>query len=495
MFDPDRPRWLTLVLAFIAAAPAAVAPADEADDDLRARLDRLEQDNAELRRELAELKDLHNGSWLNNRRAEEIRALVHEVLADADTRASRLNDTLTAGRRDGAFFIASEDGRFLLRIGGLIQARYTFSHREMAPGGLDQMDDTEAGFVLPRIRFEISGHIGDPRFHYAIRYGPDREDNEVLGEKAVIGYDVKDDLSVWFGEDKAGFLREETMFAGHLMAADRSLMNEVFTAGYIQGVWMNWQPKDDLHLYFSINDGYRSGEADNESNSANLTAPPGDGDLEPIHKPFFLDRTDIAFTARAEWLAAGDWNQFIDFASWQGEPAGLLLGAAVHADIGETGSSPGGGNSGHNDNFLVWTADISFEKEGLSLFGAIAGFHTDLDVADNFDMYGAVLQASYMAVPDKIEPFVRFEWIDLDGRNAPADNDIYIVTAGFNYYIHRHHAKFTADVMWVASDLPDSSVLGLQDNDGFDQSLGAIGLRADDGRNQFVIRIQFQLMF
>jgi hypothetical protein len=72
---------------------------------------------------------------------------------------------------------------------------------------------------------------------------------------------------------------------------------------------------------------------------------------------------------------------------------------------------------------------------------------------------------------------------------------VWIFTAGVNYYIIRHRAKFTVDVMWVASSLPDSAVLGLQDNDGFDQSLGHIGLRQDNDEGQIVVRIQFQVMF
>lgn len=484
---------LLLTSLAIFTVTSTIANADDADfEALRNRLERLEQDNAELRKEVTDLRGNQDNNWLNQRRAEEIKALVQEVLSDADTRASLLAGGATAGHENGIFYLASPDGNFLLQIGGLIQTRYTWNHRETAPAGNDQLDDDESGFVLPRVRLEVSGYIGDPRFTYFVRFGPDREDNEVLGEKAVIGYQATENLGIFVGEDKAPLLREELTSAGQQLAVDRSLVNEVFTAGYIQGLWVQWAATDSLTIAASINDGFRSGEADNESNSASIIAPPGDPDLNAIHKPFFLDRTDVAFTVRADLKVTGEWAQYNDFSAWSGEDTAVFVGGAVHYQVGETGSSA------DNDNFVVWTIDGSIECNGANIFASFSGLHTDLGVAspNNLDMYGLVVQGGYMIIPDKLEPFARFEWIDLDGRaGAASDNDIFIVTIGANYYMIRHRAKFTVDVMWAGSDMPDSTVLGLQDNDGFDQSLGAIGLRQDLDDDQFVLRLQFQLMF
>lgn len=473
-----------------------LSPAAHADElaELRARLDRVEKDNQQLRAEVGQLKNENSESWLSGKRAEEIKSLVEEVIADADSRASLLQDGMTSGFNNG-FFIGSADGRFLLQIGGLIQARYLYNHRGSAPGGNDQGDTNESGFDMARIRLEVAGYIGDPRFTYAIRFGPDREDSEVLGEKAIIGYHPTDRLSFFAGDDKAGFLREETTSPAMQLAVERSLVAEVFTVGYIQGIWATWMVTDEIQLYASLNDGVRSGEADNESNSAFVTAPDGDGDLEAIHKSFFLDRTDIAGTFRIDWKLAGNWQQYEDFSAWSGEPFAAFLGAAIHLELGETGSGTGGGGSGDNDNFLLWTVDASIENEGFNVFASAVGLHTQLDKAQDLNMYGVVLQAGYMVVPDKLEPFVRAEWINLDGRNATGKNDLLLFTIGTNYYLIRHRAKFTADVMWVANNLPGSSVLGLQDNQDYDQTLGHLGLRSSTDYNQWVFRIQFQLLF
>ena len=56
---------------------------------------------AELKDTVAELKAASDDDWLTERRAQEIRGLVEDVLADADTRASLLQDGMTAGLGSG----------------------------------------------------------------------------------------------------------------------------------------------------------------------------------------------------------------------------------------------------------------------------------------------------------------------------------------------------------------------------------------------------------
>ena len=55
---------------------------------------------------------LKGDNWMTEERAEEVRSLVRDVLADADTRASLLQSGMTAGYDDG-FMIGSTDGNFL----------------------------------------------------------------------------------------------------------------------------------------------------------------------------------------------------------------------------------------------------------------------------------------------------------------------------------------------------------------------------------------------
>jgi hypothetical protein len=75
----------------------------------------LRNEIASLRAEIATLRQDDN--WLNEQRADEIRGLVQDVLADADTRSSLMANGLTAGY-DNGFMLGSEDGNFKLKING-----------------------------------------------------------------------------------------------------------------------------------------------------------------------------------------------------------------------------------------------------------------------------------------------------------------------------------------------------------------------------------------
>ena len=100
----------------IAGTAMSSSPIDTADvNELR---DMVRQ----LRDEVAELKVEQGQSWLSEQRADEVRLLVHDVLSDADTRASLQGSGAQSGY-DGGFFIASDNGNFKLKIGGLLQTR------------------------------------------------------------------------------------------------------------------------------------------------------------------------------------------------------------------------------------------------------------------------------------------------------------------------------------------------------------------------------------
>lgn len=480
-------------LALAETASQAGVSASELQE-LKAQIQELRSSNQQLQSEVRGLRADHGDNWLNQRRTEEVKALVRDVLADADTRASLQESAMTAGHNGQNFFMASADGTFLMQVAGIIQLRYVFDHRHgdapVPPTAFlegPDIDRNRSGFEVNRAKLEFSGHIGSPRFLYLFRFGPDREDNEVLGERLVVGFQVSDNLTIYGGEDKAPFMREEIIDPGHQLAVERSLMNEVFTAGYIQGAWLKWEPTDYLTVNFSINDGIRSGEADNEYGGEFILKPAAPA----ILKPFDLDRTDVALTGRVDWRVMGDWSQWNDFAAWQGEPTGLFLGAAIHYEVGETGSSAA------NNNFLVWTVDGSFEHEGFNAFASFAGAHSDFEMGTARSVYGFMAQAGYMVIPDKLEPFARVEWIsiaDPDSYFDSGNNDLTILTFGANYYVNKHNAKFTVDVVWALESIQDGNIdqHPIAINDPSNVNL----LFDDTGKeDQVAVRAQFQLLF
>ena len=72
------------IASLLAGFACGVAGADT-NADLQARL-------AAAEARISELSSNTNSNWLNDTRSDEIRSLVHDVLADADSRASMLGD-------------------------------------------------------------------------------------------------------------------------------------------------------------------------------------------------------------------------------------------------------------------------------------------------------------------------------------------------------------------------------------------------------------------
>ena len=134
-------RVMSMLVALAAVAMggwAAEGTADEGSiqaqlDVMKQELDRLRGERAEwqaLQAEVSQLRAETNEGWLNERRAEQVKSLIHDVLADADTCASLAGDGIIAGHNGKKFFLASEDGKFLMNIAGQIQIRYIWNSRE-----------------------------------------------------------------------------------------------------------------------------------------------------------------------------------------------------------------------------------------------------------------------------------------------------------------------------------------------------------------------------
>jgi hypothetical protein len=199
--------------------------------------------------------------------------------------------------------------------------------------------------------------------------------------------------------------------------------------------------------------------------------------------------TDFAVTARADLMLAGDWKQYADFSAWSGEEFAAFVGAAMHYEIAETGdaqtASPG------VDSFITYTVDGSLETSGFNAYGALIGRQVDLVAGaptSNFNDFGALVQAGYMLVPDKLEPYIRYEWISPDDDRG--FDEMNLITIGGNYYFNKHSAKFTADLIWALDELNGFAFSSPTSRTG-------LGLLPDSPgqSDQIVLRMQFQLLF
>lgn len=441
-------KWIVGTLLAGAALPAFAEQTTQSEmDALKARI--------------AQLEAKEQQSWLNERRAEEVKGLIREVLADADTRATLLQEGVMAGISDkGKIFLQSADGSFKMNIGGQIQFRWVLDWQQ--DSDLTGDDDYEAGFQIRRTKLAFDGHIASPKLTYEIVLAGAREDGTVEIEDVKIGYEFDNGLALDIGKFKIPFLREELLSSKRQLAVDRSSVTEFFTLDRSEQIQVSYET-DMFKVAASLNDG-----ADEEFSTI--------GD----------DPVDFAVAVRGDLKLAGDWKQMADITSWPGEEMGLFLGGAAFYQDGQEGASDG--SSDADSNYFGWTIDGQFETNGLSLMAALNGGHI-LESADDRDMYGFLIQGGFH-VSEELEPFARFEWLDADEAGA---DELYIVTVGVNYYFKKHNAKWTTDVVLILDgDNPGSNPFG---NNEFGDGLGFTGFSSADDDIYVALRSQFQLLF
>lgn len=446
-----------LMLMLSACLLMGLAGVVRADDDVQAELKRLQT-------RVAELEAKESGNWLNERRAEEVKSLIHEVLSDADTRASLLQDGAVAGHNGKSFFLASADNAYLMEIWGQIQFRYVFNF-ENSDDDNDDMEDE--GFNVRRAKIGFTGHVTAGRkWDYTVVLATNRASGNTFTEDVIVGTALTDMFRVDFGHFKLPFLREELVSSKRQLAVDRASVTEMFTGNRADQIQLSYHG-DMFKVAVAISDGFPGG---------GFTTIGGDG-------------VEFAITARGDVKLMGEWDQAKDFTAWDGEPNAIFLGGAVHYQMGDA-------KNGGVADYFSWTVDGSLEMNHIGVFASLTGGHIDPDAAAaaDRDMYGFLIQGSYN-INDQIEPFVRFEWIDADTA-AVSDDEAMLLTLGANYYFKKHHAKFTLDVV-ILLDGDTFAAAGFGNPFGAAQASDGLGFSAGDphAEDNILIRTQFQLLF
>ncbi|MCP3904228.1 MAG: hypothetical protein GY715_11405 [Planctomycetes bacterium] len=491
-------RLTTRVGLLAGASALALGGASFADNsataqDQEARIAELE----------AKVAQLNGNDWLTEERANEIRGLVQDVLADADTRASLLQGA-GVGYDDG-FVLGDPNGNFGLKINGQIQFRHVMNSQDDAVPG----DQNTRGFENTRTKLAFTGNAGDWMFRVSTNFGqltqaggPNAGNDGVADlEDAFLGYDFGNGWSVYLGQGKVPLSREQMVDSKDQLAVERSLSSYVHPHGRTQGILLDYK-MDQFHFMGSYNDGAAGvaafpGGFLNGATQATYVTALGYANAPAIPNAAYpVPDTEYAVTLRGEMLFSGNWEQFEDFTSPQGSEQGMMAGISFHFQDDESGN-PATGVLGNGVETEVWAlaADFSLEMDGWNAFVGFNWTNFDSNVigTTDQDLVSLVLQGGFY-LNETMELFLRYEWTDYD-LPAPAvgfqnADDLSLITVGLNAY-YTDNVKLSTDISFGLNEIWAGNALTGLNADG--PANQGVLVPYQDG--QFVWRTQFQLTF
>lgn len=426
-------------------------------------LEQMRAEMAQMRAELAQLKANQQDDKMSDARRAEIDGMIADVFADANSRATLLQEGALAGIDEkGKIFLQSADGSFSANFSGQIQARYIWNSNE------DRADENLSGFQSRRMKFGVKGKLADG-WGYKLVFATERNSGAGGGntftEDAYITKKLNDNFSILVGTNKLPFARQEIISSTRQVSVDRAMATEFFTLNRSDQATLIYKSEDFVgHL--ALSDGGNQDFTGFAADNAN----------------------DFAVTARGEWKVMGDnWKEAGNEFGGVDEDH-LFLAGAVHYEVADGGNTAPPAESG-----LAWTAEALYKTGAWGLSAALFGNHTDNGAAADTDQYGLYVQGSYDLGNDW-DVFARWETIDDDDNAGAGTDEIQAVTFGANHHFSSK-VKFTGDIVWIyAGDNPAAD--GNFINGGeLSSGLGLSGTSFSDNEDQIALRLQLQLLF
>ena len=422
---------------------------------------------SELKAEIAALKGNQGEQWLTEQRADQIRGVVQDVLADSNTRSSfQQAGGATSGYNNG-FFISSADGNYSLKINALEQVRFVWNNTYQ-----DTKDQNSWGFENRRTQAFFSGNVVDPSWKYLVGMAYDAQNDPYNADAgnfnlyyAMVTKSFGDGFSVSVGQMNVPFTVESNLFnAGSTQMGDYSIFEYMFGAGQQVGAMAKLE-KDAFRVsggWYNIVQTDSSGTVGNSWDNN--------------------DNQSIAVAGRAEYKVAGTWDQFSKESSFKGEEFGLLIGGGVIWQNGRAQNS----DSTYNANPLGLTADAQAKFGGFNLIGQFLWQDGYPGTDSSSSVWGFNVQGGAFVTED-LEVFGAWAYADTagDGGGGSFGTTNYLQT-GANWYFAKNSIK--ASVMGIIPLNNDAAQAG--NLRGFE---GGVGLTDSD--NNFSLVCQLQVMF
>lgn len=492
--------------ALLSLVPAGIAAAQDSEPELGAlqrmqqQIDALKAQNEHQAGEIQQLRTDRGEQWLTEQRAEQIRGVVSDVLADTATRSSLQASGAVAGY-DKAFFIASADGNFKLHIRGQLQVRFAFNNVPTAAAAFPTSQSAnEYGFEVRRAKLFFSGHVIDPSWKYMLEVAYERNSGALGGtqvslESAYIEKQLGGGTFIRFGEWLQQFNQEEMVSSSAQQLVERSMVSQYFTLKYVAGAEFGTQ-QENWRVFGGVNDGG------------------GNRDIQVIQAGNLVE---WATTVRGELKVSGAWDQFREAQGWIGSEFAFMIGAGLNWQRGTgvqgvkntigNGTIPGAPGGGEQTSLLTYTADASLRGSGWSLNAAGYGnllydFAPTAVLPGDVSSFGATVSGGVFLTKE-LEIVARYEgiWVTNGIVNATTPNalnnqTLNVVTVGSNYYFSRNQCKFSFDVGYAFNAVAFSTGLFGEGLTGLDwrPTLNA-ATASGGGGGEVVVRSQLQLLF
>jgi hypothetical protein len=452
----------------------------EANDETAAQI-------SELKAEIAALKAQQGEQWLTEQRADAIRGVVQDVLADSSTRSSFQQAGATAGYNNG-FFLSSADGNYTLKINALEQVRFvwnnTYQQTASAPATGGGNDSNQWGFENRRTQAFFSGNVVDPSWKYLVGMAYDSQQDPYYNPTtpntfnlyyANITKSFGNGFSVTVGQQNVPWTVESQLFnAGSTQMGDYSIFEYVFGAGQQVGALASyeqdmWRVKGG---WFNQIQNAAGGAANTPANSWNSE-----------------QNQSLAIAARAEFKVAGTWEQFTKESSFKGEEFGLLVGGGLIWQNGRAQNTA----PVYNANPFGLTADARANFGGFNLIGQFVwqdgypGSGGGAGTSGSESVYGLNIQGGAF-LSDDLEVFGAWCWSDVGPNNGRSVENF--LQIGTNWYFAKNNLKAT-----VMGIIPmNNGATSANNLRGFAEGVGLDGtpVNAD---NNFSLVAQIQVMF
>lgn len=418
--------------------------------EMQSRLDRLEQENRELRATVfgqpGEFREINYGALLSDEGNNPV--------------------PKTPARKEPAFYTDYDKGfrikpfdkektPFELQINGRMQARYVGFHRDrdtFATRGGPVLVEDRNDFEIERGRLEFTGYMWDPNLGFYINTDTDTDDNHrTIFHDFWVNYQFSEAFNLHFGKAFVPGSREWLNGSTKTHLSDRSMSNTFFRPDRSIGLWAIGEVSEGLFYRAMLGNGFNT------------------QDLDADTRPRTID-TSFVYAASVWWDICDNYGKGYADLEWHEDLAVVVGSSFTFSD--ENGQDNGGppraeeGSVRISDGTLLTAAgaltpgatvnkfdiyllsvDFAIKYQGWSFnseyyFRWLNDFSATGAPLTIFNLYddGFAFDLGYMIVPKKFEVVGRVSTVD------GAFGDSWEYAGGVNWYLNGDHThKLTTE--------------------------------------------------